>query len=94
MVKFFPELADIAKMKPPPTEGEQFLLNFLEKYLGNLNGEFEVFFQAHWDGGFPDFVIMRKNHGILIIEVKDWDLNSYSFENEHLWILRTGVHKG
>ena len=47
MVKFFPELKDIAQMKPQPTEGEQFLLNFLEKYLGGLNGEFEVFFQAH-----------------------------------------------
>ncbi len=88
MVKFFPELKDIAQMKPQPTEGEQFLLNFLEKYLGGLNGEFEVFFQAHWDGGFPDFVIMRKNHGVLIIEVKDWNLDSYELEDEWTWHLK------
>ena len=71
-------------MNPTPTAGEKFLLDFLEKYLGNLNGAFEVFFQAHWDGGFPDFVIMRKNHGILIIEVKDWNLNSYTFNDKEV----------
>ncbi|MBR3497725.1 MAG: tetratricopeptide repeat protein [Selenomonadaceae bacterium] len=89
MVKFFPELKDIAQMKPPPTEGESFLLNFFEKYLGGLSGEFEVFFQAHWDGGFPDFVIMRKNHGILIIEVKDWNLDSYTFNNDEEWTVKS-----
>lgn len=88
MVKIFPEQQDIALMKPPPTEGEQFLLDFLKKYLGNLNGEFEVFFQAHWDGGFPDVVIIRKNHGIIIIEVKDWDLDSYELKNEDTWTLK------
>ena len=44
MVKFFPELLNIVQMKSSPTEGEQFLLYFLKKYLGNLNGEFEIFF--------------------------------------------------
>ena len=92
MVKFFPERQDIAEMKPPPTEGEQFLLNFLEKYLGGLNGDFEVFFQAHWDGGFPDVVVLRKNHGILIIEVKDWNLDSYAFQDEWTWIVKS-THK-
>ncbi len=89
MVKFFPERADISLMKPPPTEGEQFLLDFLAEYLGKLDGEFEVFFQAHWDGSFPDVVVMRKNHGILIIEVKDWNLSSYKLEDANTWIVNS-----
>lgn len=93
MVKFFPERADISLMKPPPTEGERFLLDFLAKYLGKLDGEFEVFFQAHWDGSFPDVVVMRKNHGILIIEVKDWNLSSYKLEDANTWIVNSSDQK-
>ena len=89
MVNFFPERADISLMKPPPTEGEQYLLNFLAEYLGKLDGEYEVFFQAHWDGGFPDVVVMRKNHGILIIEVKDWNLASYKLQDANRWIVNS-----
>lgn len=94
MVKFFPARQEIANMTPPPTEGEQFLLDFLAEYLDGLGGEFEVFFQAHWDGKFPDVVVMRKNHGILIIEVKDWNLNSYQLEEDaRTWTLKNnGSH--
>ena len=88
MVKFFPELDEIKDLRVEPTAGESYLLNFLSKYLGKINGEFEVYFQPPWDGSFPDVVIMRKGHGILIIEVKDWNLNSYSIVDKYSWEVR------
>lgn len=88
-VKFFPELTDLPYMRPFPTDGELYLLKFLRDYLGKMNGEFEVFFQAHWGGGFPDVVVMRKNHGILIIEVKDWNLDLHTFDDKFTWTLKS-----
>lgn len=87
MVEFFPTLEIIKTLKPQPTEGEWTLLNFLNDYLQkNFSYEkFEVYFQSHWDGSFPDIVIMRKNHGILIIEVKDWNLDLYRIDNSKSW---------
>lgn len=84
-VKFFPALAEIPYMRPLPTEGEFFLLKFLRDYLGKQNGEYEIFFRAHWDGLKPDIVVMRKNHGVLIIEVKDWNLDVYKFNDVNTW---------
>ena len=79
MVEFFPDLNFIKKtLRPQPTEGENWLLDFLNDYLGKLNGKFEVFFQGNVAGSFPDVVILRKGHGVLIIEVKDWNLDIYS----------------
>ena len=85
MVTFFPELDEIEKLRVKPTAGENYLLKFLSEYLGNLDGNFEVYFQPPWDGSFPDLVIMRKNHGILIIEVKDWNLDLYSLKDNDTW---------
>ena len=87
-VKFFPELDELPHIRPFPTDGELYLLNFLKDYLGKQNGDFEVFFQAHWDGLKPDVIVMRKNYGILIIEVKDWNLDAYEFADDWTWTVK------
>lgn len=64
----------------PPTQGEQHLINFL---MENLNDEYEIYYQPYLNGKNPDIIIMRKNGGILIIEVKDWNLSHYHiYKNE------------
>ena len=36
----------------------------------------------------PDVFVMRKNYNIVIIEVKDWDLNSYELNDKKTWTLK------
>lgn len=83
--KIHPPLESINKLKVKPTNGELHLLNFLED---NLDENYEVYFQPWINGDNPDIVIMRKNSGVMIIEVKDWDLNHYQLNEKKNWILR------
>ena len=90
MVKFFPDMDFIKNlMRPQPEEGEWWLLNRLKEYL---KGDYEVYFQGNLNGALPDVVIMRKNHGALIIEVKDWHLEHYSLNpaDNKTWFVHTG----
>ena len=84
MAKFYPDFETILLMKVPPTKGELHLLNFLKN---NYNDEYEVYFNPYMNGDRPDIIIMRKNGGVFIIEVKDWDLSSYSLNEKKQWIV-------
>ncbi|MDF2565688.1 MAG: hypothetical protein K0Q53_2083 [Massilibacillus sp.] len=58
----------------PRTEGEKYLL---EVFRTSLRFEgWTVFEQPHINSMKPDFVLTHPQKGILIIEVKDWNLNS------------------
>lgn len=84
MAKLFPALNIIMNMKPQPTPGEEWLLKKLEKLLPD---DYEVFYQASIEGSFPDIVIIRPNHGVVVIEVKDWNLSLYEIDAiEKNWI--------
>lgn len=74
------EVAKIAKQKP--TEGEVFLLEFLET---NLDDDVEVYFQPCFNGDRPDIVLMSPNLGVIIIEVKDWNLSLYGIDTNNKW---------
>ena len=64
----------IANFRVPLEPGEHHLLKALQR---ELNASYEVFVQPFLNGDRPDVVIMRKGSGLLIIEVKDWNLNAY-----------------
>ncbi len=84
MAKLFPAFNVILNMKPDPTDGEKWLLKKLEKFLPD---DYEIYFQASLEGSFPDIVIVRPNHGVVVIEVKDWDLSLYEIDEvEKNWI--------
>lgn len=83
MAQFIPSLAKIAQFKVQPTEGEWHLLRFLE---ANLDDSFEVYFNPYLNGDRPDVVIMRKDYGVLIIEVKDWNLENFQLNEKRKWI--------
>ncbi|MCX6164341.1 MAG: NERD domain-containing protein, partial [Ignavibacteriae bacterium] len=85
MAIFNPPIELIKKIKPYPTPGEQFLLNYLYK---NLDDTFEIFFQPFLNGDRPDIIILRKSSGAHIIEVKDWNTKHYYIDNNADWRLK------
>ena len=90
MAIIYPDFDTIKLLKVPPTAGELHLLKKLEK---NLDDSYEVFFQPFLNGDMPDIVIVRKGYGIYIIEVKDWDLNSYCIGENNEWFVRDNKNK-
>ena len=60
-------------------QGEKIVYNFLEKNLL----DWEIYSQPHLNGTKPDFVCLNPEKGILIIEVKDWNLDAYSVDRDH-----------
>jgi len=83
MATFYPSLETIAKFKVPPTEGEQALLDF----LGNvLDDSYEVYFNPYLNGDRPDVLIMREGSGVLVIEVKDWNLDNFTLNDKKKWV--------
>lgn len=94
MAVFYPSLNQIKEMRTPPTNGEWRLLSFLENYLRGKN-DYEIFFQPHLEGYRPDIVILRKGSGVLIIEVKDYNMDLYHISNSKNWyvIAHDGEHR-
>lgn len=88
-----PSLENVKKLKVQPTDGEWCLLNY---FIENLPNDIEVYFQPFLNGDMPDIILMHKNIGVTIIEVKDWDLNSYylNLEKNNLgnWTLKQNNH--
>ena len=91
MAILIPKIEEIKRQKVQPTEGEWTLLKFLTE---NLDNSYEIFFQPYLNGDNPDIAIMRKGSGVLLIEVKDWDLRHYYIDHKtdwHLWNGRVPV---
>ncbi|MDZ7703657.1 MAG: NERD domain-containing protein [Trueperaceae bacterium] len=61
------------------TPGEQHLLGaFTTAFQGGHLEGWKLYAQPHLNGDRPDFVLMNPNWGVLIIEVKDWDIEDRS----------------
>ncbi len=84
MAKIIPEIEKAKLSRQPPTEGELFLLAYLEE---NFDPEAEVYFQPCFNGERPDIVIIKKGVGAIVVEVKDWNLASYSVDTKNQWRL-------
>lgn len=84
MAKLSPTIDFIKRQKVKPTEGEWTLLNFL---LDNLDDTYEIYYQPYLNGDNPDFALMRKGSGVLLIEVKDWNLKHYYVDDKTKWRL-------
>ena len=85
MDNLFPDIKTIKNLHQKPTEGELVMLDFLEK---NLNSDFEIYFQPFINGDKPDIVLLKKNGGAVIIEVKDWILDNYYIDEDTDWVLK------
>lgn len=90
MAQFYPPISVIKNMKPQPTEGEWKLLQF---FAENYDNSYEVYFQPFLNEARPDVVVMRRGGGVMIIEVKDWDLTNYTSTPAGTWIVRANEEK-
>lgn len=91
MAQFIPSIEKIKQFRVQPTEGEWALLRFLEQ---TLDDSYEVYFNAFLNGDRPDVIIMQKGGGVLIIEVKDWDLDLYQLDEKKHWHLKHPKNDG
>ena len=82
MAILIPTLEAAKSGKQKPTEGEVFLLEFLETHFDD---QVEVYFQPCFNGDRPDIVLMSPVMGLIIIEVKDWNLDLYSIDKNNNW---------
>ena len=92
MAVCFPSLEEINSFRVPLTPGERHLLNFL---LSHLADNYEVYVQPFLNGDRPDFVVVRPDAGVLIIEVKDWHLEHYKNPTggDSAWtLIKNGAH--
>ena len=86
MAIFYPSLDKIKQFKVQPTEGERTLLNFLDD---TLDDSFEVFFNPYLNGDRPDVIIIRRDYGVMIIEVKDWNLDNFYLNKKRKWVYKS-----
>ena len=85
MAILIPSLEAAKKAKQKPTEGEIFLLEYLAT---RFDDEVEVYFQPCFNGDRPDIVLMSRNAGVIIIEVKDWNLDLYGIDSNNKWSVK------
>lgn len=84
MAKLYPSREVLLYQQKKPQDGELALINFLETALDD---SFEIFVQPFINGDRPDVVVLREKSGVLIFEVKDWNLVSYRIDHNKNWKL-------
>lgn len=84
MATLVPSIKTIKKSRQPPTPGELFLLQYLQ---AEFDSESYVYFQPYFNGDRPDIVITNKRRGIIVIEVKDWNLIHYDLNGKNHWFV-------
>lgn len=85
MAQLFPDIKTIKRLHQKPTEGELSILDFL---VNSLDSDFEIYFQPFINGDKPDIIVLKKNAGVIIIEVKDWVLDHYYIDDKTDWYLK------
>ncbi|MBD2766806.1 NERD domain-containing protein [Hymenobacter sp. BT664] len=90
--RLYPSWEQLDKMHNPLTPGEKALIRYLDQHLpSDLQwndkmplahyGGWLIFAQPYFNGTRPDIVILNPSVGMVIYEVKDWDLELYSWRN-------------
>ena len=93
--RLIPSWEQIKDFKQALTDGEAHLLKFLDDTLkkdetfkeGDDKAKYNgwlIFVQPFLNGSRPDIIIFHPNIGVQIIEVKDWNLNNYSFDKNSI----------
>ena len=82
MANLVPSLRVIRRLKVQPTDGELYLCEFLKE---KLDENFYVFFKPYLDSDRPDIIVLKKEYGAAIVEIKDWNLDSYTIDHKNHW---------
>jgi len=72
------------------TAGERRVFNFLRIHLPD---NYYVFYDAPVQGRYPDFIVVGPDLGIVILEVKDWQIESIISADKDVFRLRTTGRK-
>lgn len=83
MARIFPSWNEINNFSNPLTEGERKLAEFLDKYLPPA---WDIYVQPFLNGDRPDVVILNPQVGVMVYEVKDWNLRSYQWDSDNLFV--------
>tara|TARA_B100001121_G_scaffold201744_1_gene176431 strand:+ start:757 stop:2565 length:1809 start_codon:yes stop_codon:yes gene_type:complete len=75
-----PSIEDFSKITPPLNEGEEKVFHL---FNNNLDKNWEIYTQPFFNGKRPDFILLNPNVGIIIVEVKDWELNTLKDQQSH-----------
>lgn len=54
-----------------------------------MGNDVEIYFQPFLNGDRPDIILMNKNYGVIIIEVKDWSLPLYKVDENNKWYVKS-----
>ena len=79
--RLYPTWNEIQNFHNPLTEGEESLARFLDDTLPE---EWMIFVEPYLNGSRPDIVVFNPQIGVMIYEVKDWDLSSYHWKGGQL----------
>ena len=88
MALLYPSQENLNRLTVKLTPGEQHLVNFLVK---NLDDSYEIYVQPFINGDHPDIVLMRKESGVMIIEVKDWNISNYKVDSKLKWYFKDSL---
>ena len=86
MALIYPSFEAINRLKKPPTSGENQLIKFLFDCFSD-DDRYELYFQPYLNGDIPDIILLKEDAGILIFEVKDWNLDNYFIDDKGDWFL-------
>ena len=91
--RLYPNWQQLNEQNNPLTDGERALIQYLDNHLPkdpnwkkelglkNYNG-WLIFAQPFLNGTRPDIIIFNPNVGIVIYEVKDWNLDYYEWKKD------------
>lgn len=95
--RLYPTWQQLEEQNNPLTAGEKALLKYLDTYLPKdtqwKNGDklenykgWIIFAQPFLNGTRPDIIIFNPQVGIVIYEVKDWNLDNYEWKKGELFV--------
>jgi superfamily I DNA/RNA helicase len=69
-----PPKSELSNLRQPLEEGEWRVFEFFDKYLPE---QWEIYVQPHLNGLRPDFVLLNPYVGIVVFEIKNWNLDAF-----------------
>jgi len=98
MNRVFPSINELEQLNPKLTPGEWFLVDMLNQ---KLDKEWKIYVQPYLPNLRPDIVIVHPQKGLVVWEVKDWNLEIFSFydgrlygqANGNSWVQENPIYK-
>ncbi len=88
--RVFPTWQEINELKRQEalTEGEREIIEYLDEHLVR---DWSIYVQPYVLGLRPDVVLLHPSFGLVIIEVKDWNLDAYIWKDDRIVVRSSGA---